>query len=284
MRHLFAAAAFVAVAAPAIAQGVKVEGVTFLSSDGMTQVEGYLFKPADAPAELPAVVMMHGGAGAYTSLAKGKYDATTLSSRHKAWGELLARNGYAALMVDDFGAVGFPAGFAGRTYTDRPAAIDPVDFRPLHAYGALHFLQSRADVTATRVALLGWSHGAIATLAAMADDKPGDMRKLGFTAAVALYPDCGLKERFEKEGYKPYNPVRVFMGTADEKVSPKLCQVFVDRSKAAGNDIALRMFEGATHSYDTPMKSRQSVAANADAKAATEAEVLAFLAARLRGQ
>jgi carboxymethylenebutenolidase len=282
MRHLIAAA-LVTIAAPAFAQEVKVEDVTFLSRDGKTQVKGYLFKPADAPARLPAVVMMHGGAGAYSSLAKGKYDAATLSSRHKAWGELLARNGYAALMVDDFGAIGFPAGFAG-TQVDRPAAIDPVDYRPLHAYGALRFLQSRADVTTTRVALLGWSHGAIATLAAMADDKPGDMRKLGFTAGVALYPNCVLKKRFEKDGYRPYNPVRVFMGTADEKVSPKLCQALVERSKAAGNDIAIRMFEGATHSYDTPAESRQSVEANATAKAATEADVLAFLAARLKGQ
>ena len=281
--HLLVAAAIVVISAPAIAQKVTVEDVTFLSSDGKTEVKGYLFKPGDPPAKLPAVVMMHGGAGAYSSLAKGKYDSATLSSRHKAWGELLARNGYAALMVDDFGAVGFPSGFAG-TSADRPAAIDPVDFRPLHAYGALEFLQTRADVNPTRVALLGWSHGAIATLAAMADDKPGNMRKLGFTAGVALYPDCGLKKRFEKDGYNPYNPVRVFMGTADEKVSPELCQTFVDGSKAAGNDIALRMFEGATHSYDTPMKSRQSLAANAEAKAATEADVLAFLAARLKGE
>ncbi|WP_343519377.1 dienelactone hydrolase family protein [Sphingomonas sp.] len=282
MRHLLAAAAIVAVAAPAFAQEVKVEDVAFLSRDGKTQVRGYLFKPANAPAKLPAVVMLHGRGGAYSSLAKGRYDASTLSSRHKAWGELLARNGYAALMVDDFGAVGYPAGFAAGTYKDRPDAVDEVNFRPLHAYGALRFLQSRPDVIANRVALLGWSNGASTTLAAMADDKPGDMRKIGFAAGVALYPGCGLKKRFEKDGYKPYHPVRVFMGTADEEVSPKLCQTLVARSKAAGNDIDLRMFEGATHSYDTPTKSRQSVEANAAAKAATEADVLAFLATRLK--
>ncbi|MCW4463203.1 dienelactone hydrolase family protein [Sphingomonas sp. BT-65] len=276
------AAAIVVIAAPAAAQEVKVEDVTFLSRDGKTQVKGYLFEPANAPGKLPAVVMLHGRGGAYSSLAKGKYDATTLSSRHKAWGELLARNGYAALMVDDFGAVGYPAGFAAGTYQDRPNAVDEVEFRPLHAYGALRFLQSRPDVIVNRIALLGWSNGASATLAAMADDKPGDMRKIGFVAGVALYPGCGLKKRFEKDGYKPYHPVRVFMGTADEEVSPKLCQTLVERSKAAGNDIDLRMFEGATHSYDTPTKSRQSVEANAAAKAATEADILAFLAAKLK--
>ncbi|RSY84720.1 dienelactone hydrolase family protein [Sphingomonas koreensis] len=282
LRHLLPVAAIIALALPAAAQEVKVEEVTFLSRDGKTQVKGYLFKPADARGKLPAVVMLHGRGGAYSSLARGKYDASTLSSRHKAWGELLARNGYAALMVDDFGAVGFPAGFAAGTYKDRPAAVDEVDFRPLHAYGALRFLQSRADVIPNRVALLGWSNGASATLAAIADDKPGDMRRIGFAAGIALYPGCGLRKRFEKDGYKPYHPVRVFMGTADEEVSPKLCQAFVDRSKAKGNDIDLRMFEGATHSYDTPTKSRQSVEANATARATTEAEVLAFLASKLK--
>ncbi|WP_423601836.1 dienelactone hydrolase family protein [Sphingomonas sp. MS122] len=282
MRHLLAAAMIAAVPAAAQQAEVKVEEVQFLSRDGKTQVKGYLFKPASAPARLPAVVMLHGRGGAYSSLAKGRYDASTLSSRHKAWGELLARNGYAALMVDDFGAVGYPAGFAAGTYKDRPDAVDEVEFRPLHAYGALRFLQARPDLVANRIALLGWSNGASATLAAMADDKPGDMRRIGFAAGVALYPGCGLKKRFEKDGYRPYHPVRMFMGSADEEVSPKLCQTLVERSKAAGNDIDLRMFEGATHGYDTPTRSRQSVEANAAAKAATEADVLAFLAARLK--
>lgn len=291
MRLLIAAALIIA--APAAAQEaeaqvqapaqVQVEDVTFLSRDGKTQVKGYLFKPAGAPAKTPAVVMMHGRGGAYSSLARGKYDASTLSSRHRAWGQLLARNGYAALMVDDFGAVGFPNGFAAGTYKDRPEAVDEVRYRPLHAYGALRYLQSRPDVIPTRVALVGWSNGGSATLAAMADDKPGDMRKIGFAAGVSLYPGCGMQRRFAKDGYKPYHPVRVFMGTADEEVSPKLCQTLVERSKARGGDIDLRMFEGATHSYDTPTRSRQSVPANAAAQAATEADVLAFLAARLKG-
>ncbi len=281
MRHLLAPIALV-VAAPVAAQQVEVEQVSFLSRDGKTQVKGYLFKPADAPAKRPAVVMMHGRGGAYSSLARGRYDASTLASRHKAWGTMLAQNGYVALMVDDFGAVGFPSGFAAGTYKDRPAAVDEVDFRPLHAYGALRYLQSRPDVIGSRVALLGWSNGASATLAAMADDKPGDMRRIGFAAGVALYPGCGLKKRFEKNGYKPYNPVRMFMGTADEEVSPSLCQSFVTRSKALGSDIALRMFDGATHGYDTPTRSRQSVEANVAAKAATETDILAFLAEKLR--
>lgn len=282
MRLLTLCVALVSVAVPAAAQKINVEAVEFPSRDGTTAVKGYVFKADDAPATAPAVVMMHGRSGAYSSLAKGEYDAATLSSRHKAWGRLLARAGYVALMVDDFGPVGYPGGFKAGTYKDRPAAVDEVARRPLHAYGALRYLQQRPDVDGSHVALLGWSNGGSTTLAAMADDKPGDMRKIGFRVGVALYPGCGLKKRFAKDGYRPYNPVRVFIGTADEEVSPVLCEKLVARSREKGGDIMLTSFEGATHSYDTPTRKRQSVKANAEAKAATESAILAFLAATLK--
>lgn len=282
LRVLSLSLALTAIAAPAVAQKVQVEAVEFPSRDGKTEVKGYVFKAEDAPATAPAVVMMHGRSGAYSSLAKGEYDAATLSARHKAWGRLLARRGYVALMVDDFGPVGYPGGFKAGTYKDRPAVVDEVAYRPLHAYGALRYLQQRPDVDGTHVALLGWSNGGSATLAAMADDKPGDMRRIGFRVGVALYPGCGLKKRFAKDGYRPYNPVRVFIGTADEEVSPTLCEKLVARAREKGGDITLTTFKGATHSYDTPTRSRQSVKANAEAKAATETDILAFLAATLK--
>lgn len=282
LRLLSLSLALTAVAVPAAAQKVQVEPVEFPSRDGRTEVKGYVFKADDTPATAPAVVMMHGRSGAYSSLAKGDYGAATLSARHKAWGRLLARSGYVALMVDDFGPVGYPGGFKAGTYKDRPAVVDEVAYRPLHAYGALRYLQQRPDVDGTHVALLGWSNGGSATLAAMADDKPGDMRRIGFRVGVALYPGCGLKKRFAKDGYRPYNPVRVFIGTADEEVSPALCEKLVARAREKGGDIMLTTFKGATHSYDTPTRSRQSVKANAEAKAATEADILAFLAASLK--
>lgn len=282
LRLLSLSLALTAIAAPAVAQKVQVEAVEFPSRDGKTEVKGYVFKAEDAPATAPAVVMMHGRSGAYSSLAKGEYDAATLSARHKAWGRLLARRGYVALMVDDFGPVGYPGGFKAGTYKDRPAVVDEVAYRPLHAYGALRYLQQRPDVDGTHVALLGWSNGGSATLAAMADDKPGDMRRIGFRVGVALYPGCGLKKRFAKDGYRPYNPVRVFIGTADEEVSPALCEKLVVRAREKGGDITLTTFKGATHSYDTPTRSRQSVKANVEAKAATETDILAFLAATLK--
>src|SRR6516164_622136 len=81
--------------------------VTFGSADGKTTLVGYLYRPRGARA--PAVVMMHGRAGAYSVRAEGVYDANTLSLRHKAWGRAWAEAGYVALLVDGFGPRGYPA-------------------------------------------------------------------------------------------------------------------------------------------------------------------------------
>ena len=266
--------------APAAAE-VSVEPVEFRSTDGRSTIRGYLFRAADAPARAPAVVMLHGRSGAYSSLAEGNYDASTLSARHRAWGRLLARNGYAALMVDDFGPLGYPQGFGRGTYNERPPELNEVENRPLHAYGALRYLRSRPDVDPDRIGLMGWSNGGSATLATMADDKVGDMRVLGFRAAVSLYPGCGLRNRYRANGYRPYAPVRVFMGTGDEEVSPEICRELVRRSRRGGGDIDITFYRGAEHSFDTPIRRRQRIAANAAAKADAEAAILRFFAEQL---
>ena len=263
---------------------VTVEPVSFRSTDGSSTIRGYLFKTAGPSGRLPAVVMLHGRSGAYSTRANGTYDATTLSARHRAWGIFWARNGFAALMVDDFGPLGFPQGFGRGTYGERPEALNEVTRRPLHAYGALRYLRTRPDVDPRRIGLMGWSNGGSATLAAMADDKVGDMSIHGFRAGVSLYPGCGLHRAYERQGYRPYAPVRLFMGTGDEEVSPDICRALVDRSRRRGGDIEATFYDGAEHSFDTPLRSRQRLEANARAKAAAEAAILAFFRERLAAQ
>src|SRR5271166_5673066 len=83
------------------------ERVQFPSADGKTILVGYVFKPSIQPAgRVPAVVMMHGRAGPYSTRANGVYDATTLSQRHHFWGRFWAAQGYLAILVDGFGPRG----------------------------------------------------------------------------------------------------------------------------------------------------------------------------------
>jgi carboxymethylenebutenolidase len=257
--------------------------VTLPSLDGKTSLTGYLFLPDTPRAKrAPAIVMMHGRAGAYSSLANGVYDARTLSKRHKAWGELWAAQGYVALMVDGFGPRGYPAGFSRHSYDSRPAELNEVTIRPLDAYGALAWLRTRADVDGAHIGLQGWSNGGSATLAAMASGPnfpPGAQK--GFAAALAFYPACGLKEAFKDAGYKAYAPVQLFIGLADEEVSPKRCEALVEDSRRQGGDIAIQLYEGATHGFDDPSRKHQEVQANATATEDAIARAVAFFARQL---
>ena len=258
------------------------ERVSFPSTDGTTMLTGYLVRPERPPAALaPAVVMMHGRAGAYSSLASGNYSAATISRRHQEWGHLWANQGYFALLVDGFGPRGYPAGFPRFSYDERPKELDEVSIRPLDAYGALLFLRKRTDIARDRIVLQGWSNGASATLATMALREAPGLGALtpasGFRAAVAFYPACELKDHFP-DGIVPYAPVRVFHGTADEEVSPRRCESLVNLSRKHGADITITLYQDAEHDFDDPGRQRQSDAANAAAKTDATAKSLAFIA------
>ena len=261
------------------------ERVTFASADGRTTLVGYVFIPeVPHPARTPAVVMMHGRAGAYSSLAKGQYDASTLSKRHQQWGHIWAQQGYLAIMVDGFGPRGYPNGFPRFSYDSRPDELNEVTVRPLDAYGALAYLRTRSDVLADRIALQGWSNGGSATLATMSATAPGITAPTpasGFRAGLAFYPACGLKGQFAA-GIKPYAPVRVFHGSADAEVSPRRCAELIAKSQAGGGDIQFQLYPGATHGFDDPSPSRQNDDANASATRDAIPRAIAFFASVLK--
>lgn len=261
-----------------LARAIVGEKIEFASRDeGQTKLVGYLYRPANAAeGRAPAVVLMHGRAGAYSNQAKGVYDATTLTQRHRYWANYWAARGYYVLVVDSFGGRGFPEGFAAGTYSTRPASINEVTIRPLDAYGALRYLRTLPEVDRDRIGVMGFSNGASAVLATMADDKPGDMTRLGFRAGLAFYPGCGLQNRFRRQGYKTYAPVAVHMGTADEEVSYDTCRNLVTSSQAAGSAINLTTYQGASHSFDDPGTRRQSVPANAEATRQVREEAARF--------
>jgi dienelactone hydrolase len=261
------------------------ERVTFASADGHTTLVGYVFKP-EGPhaARTPAVVMMHGRAGAYSSAANGVYDASTLSKRHQQWGHLWAQQGYLAILVDGFGPRGYPHGFPRFSYETRPEQLNEVTVRPLDAYGALAYLRTRSDVMADRVALQGWSNGGSATLATMSITAPGitsPTPATGFRVGLAFYPACGLKGKFP-DGLKPSAPVRMFLGSADEEVSPRGCAELAAKSRAIGGDIEYHLYPNATHDFDDPSPSHRDNPANAAATRDAVSRAVAFLASVLK--
>ena len=236
--------------------------VHFLSEDHQTRLAAYVFAPAGGGPH-PAIVMMHGRGGPYSSLAKGVYNASTLSRRHKEWGAFWAEHGYLAMLVDSFGPRGFPGGFPKGSYESRPASVSEQTIRPLDAYGALRYLRTRKDVIGDRIGLQGWSNGAMSVLVTMSSRAPGiehPTPDTGFRAAMAEYPGCGMEAI--KGEYRPYAHLLMMVGTADDEVSPKICEDFAARVRRDGAPLEIVVYQGAEHNFDDPGKEKQANPAN----------------------
>lgn len=258
--------------------------VHFPSEDQQTKLVGYLFEP-DTPGPHAAIVLLHGRAGAYSSLAKGVYTSATLSKRHQEWGRFWASRGYIALLVDSFGPRGYPAGFPRGSYNDRPAEVSEQTVRPLDAYGALSYLRRRSDVLPDRIGVQGWSNGAMTVLATMSSQAPGISNptpQSGFRAALAEYPGCGMDA--VKGRYHAYAPLLMMLASADEEVSPKICESFARRAKEAGSKLELIIFDGAEHNFDDPGKTKQSNPANHSATEEAKRRAETFFAGHLQAR
>ncbi len=271
-------------AMPSAAAAPPPEAVSFASEDGKTRLWGYLFQP-DKPGPYPAVVMLHGRSGPYSSLTRGTYTAETLTMRHKMWGNFWAGHGYLALHVDSFGPRGYPQGFPRHSHGMRPREVSEQFVRPLDAYGALNYLRRRGDVIADRIGLQGWSNGGMAVLATMAQHPPGleyPTPSTGFRAAIALYPGCRVQNR--QGDYASYAPMLIMVASDDDEVSPEACVQFAAEAEARGAPVELAYYEGAHHSYDDPGKRKQSHEPNRIATRDSLRRAAAFFRAYLRPQ
>ncbi len=249
------------------------ETVYFASADGRTQLVGYLFLPPTAGPH-PAVVMLHGRGGPYSSnvnqgctlVAKDKRspcNASALSKRHAAWGAYWAGRGYLALLPDSFGPRNKGHGFGRFTHGDPDREdVNEQTVRPLDAEGALKYLQSRPDIAPGKIFLQGWSNGASTALNVMY--RQTSLPSGGFRAAIALYPGCGPRASITQD-YKAASPVTVFLASGDKEVSPVVCHRVLDSAQNKGEPVKIVEYAGATHGFDEPGEKRQSVDANSAA-------------------
>jgi len=258
------------------------ETVRFASADNATELTGFLFKPVGTGPH-PAIVMLHGRGGPYSSLRRGTYTAETLTARHRMWGEFWAARGYVALLVDSFGPRGYPQGFPKHSYSERPSVVSEQTVRPLDAYGAAAHLRTRPDVVHDRIGLHGWSNGGMTLLSAMgvhaAVLKAPDPAR-GFRAALAQYPSC--RTQLMQREYKPYAPLLILAAAEDDEVSPQVCREFHERMRSRGEPVEFVLYPGAHHSYDDPGKTKQSHEPNRSAMQDSLRRAEEFFASHLK--
>ena len=282
---LSALVAFPSFAKPRVGSAVndaEASTVYFPSGDGKTELVAYVFKPSGR-GPFPAIVMLHGRAGPYsanvnaqcTFVRRGERsacNADTLTKRTKMWGDFWAERGVLAIAVDSFGPRGKGHGFGRDTHNDPDReSVNELTVRPLDAEGALDYLHQRGDIKAERIAVQGWSNGASTTLNVMYRQVTRTTRSPGFRQALVFYPGCGPKAILSTQSYEAGAPTTVFLGSDDEEVNPENCRKALAGARAGLNGsngkVEVVWYDGATHDFDDPGKSRQSVAANAQAKA-----------------
>jgi dienelactone hydrolase len=173
---------------------------------------------------------MHGCGGLLND--KGK-----LRAREMDWAERFVARGYAVLFPDSFTARG-----VREICTSTTRSIFPKD-RADDIAAAAEWLATQPFVDKTRLALMGWSHGAMAVLWALRRGFLGAPPR--FKTAIAFYPGCRQIARLDD--WRPSIPLTLLIGGADDWTRPGPC-----RELARRTGFRFVEYVGAYHGFDAP--------------------------------
>lgn len=203
-----------------------------------TVLKGFLVKP-DGDGPFAAVALFHGCGGPLTS--KG-----AIAARERAWMNVFVEEGYVVLLVDSFN----PRGFAG-ICTTRVRPITAEEDRPYDAYAALGWLRQQPFVKADKIAMMGWSHGAMTTLSTISDATIKDVgwQQPGYVTGVTFYPGC---LDLSKTRYRTQVPLLMQLGEKDDWTPARYCLKLADMAKQGGGTIEVDTYAGAYHAFDNP--------------------------------
>jgi dienelactone hydrolase len=188
---------------------------------------GFLTRPS-GPGRFAAVILLHGCFGFDGHDAEA---AATL----KSWG-------YVDLALDSLG----DANLCGRMEEAGPGA------ELLDAYAGLRYLTAQSFVVSTRIAVMGYSMGGTAALAAVEQGGFARGGEARFGAAVAYYPACwGISGVLTA-------PALILVGEQDDWTPAAHCQKLAahesdfgtTRDAAKGTQIVLAVYPNATHAFD----------------------------------
>jgi len=197
---------------------VTIDGKLFLPTKDHRQTSG----------KFPLVMVVPGSLGVAPS--------------HLAHAEALVGDGFAAFVLDSFGARDVTSTVANQTqFSFASSAYDVL--------AAWQVLAAHPQIDAARIGAQGHSRGGSAVMTAaarrFADAVVG--KGAGFRCVLAAYPWSGHQFLDPTVGD---TEIRIVMGDADEWCSPMQVQGHCQAIRLAGGKVAMRLIAGAHHSFD----------------------------------
>jgi len=203
-------------------QRLARERVETIEQQPGVELSGELYRPAgDGP--FPAVVMLHGCNGPFSR------------SVADAFGTRFAALGYVLLIVDSFG----PRDIKQRCFVDVGPSVD----RVMDAYGALIYLAEQRSVDPDRIAVLGYSQGAMVALSAVELNGVSTLFDRRFRTAIAYYPTCDVTVAVAV-------PTVILIGELDDWTPARDCRNAVARRTGEGAPVKLFVYPDAYHGFN----------------------------------
>ena len=194
-------------------------------NDGTPPLLGFLTRPF-GPGRFPAVVLLHwcdGFSGHDTAVAAAL----------KSWG-------YVALALDSLGDANMCDNGGG-------SVAESID-----AFTALRYLTTLTFVASDRIAVMGWSMGALAALETIDKGPITQFQPMRFRAAVAYYPAC------QAVTGDLTAPALILIGELDDWTQADACEklarhqsdIGIMRKLSTGAPLDLIVYPDATHAFD----------------------------------
>jgi dienelactone hydrolase len=214
---------------------VTLSGAQFLAGDEKSgkkvTLAGELRIPGAPGTKVPAVILVHGSGG--------------ISGAADTWARELNAMGIAAFILDTFSGRGIVSTVADQSQLNSLAMM-------VDSYRALGLLAAHPRIDAKRIAVMGFSKGAVASVYS-ANERFHRMyaaQGTEFAAHIGLYTPCNVE--YQGDDKTTGKPVRLFHGIADDYVPIGPCRTYVERLKKTGSDVRLTELADAHHAYDNP--------------------------------
>jgi dienelactone hydrolase len=221
---------------PLLSHAAEPQQVNLASLDG-TSITAWVFQPEGKPRA--TVVALHGCGGLYATEGsrKGRF-----SARHQSMVDRLVVQGYAVVFPDSL----TPRGVT-QLCTQKPGERRVgLGERRRDALATLNWVATQSWGNASRIALLGWSHGGSAVLEAT-DGAQQEVVEQPIKAAVAIafYPGC---TRSLKSAYQANTRLLILLGALDDWTPPAPC---IELGRSVGAQV--QVYPESYHGFDNPV-------------------------------